>query len=192
MSLFKGEQPSLGTTVIQSTTGADNPLTIKNDAGTTIYTISNAGAVSPTGNVTIASGKTLAVTSADKLTVGGVIVPQKVVLTLPGFSASSVSQSVFIADAAYNVASIQEVHGTASSSGTLMLEKLTGTTAPGSGTASLTGTMSLSGTANTVVSGTLNADASIVLAAGDRLGLKFAGTMTSLANAVVTITLTRA
>ena len=97
-------------------------------------------------------------------------------------TASDVSKAVFIADRAYVVTGVKAVFGTASASGTLNVEKLTGTTAAGSGTAMLTGTLSLSGTPNTVLSGTLTGTtATLTLAAGDRIGVVLAGTLTSLA-----------
>jgi hypothetical protein len=110
-------------------------------------------------------------------------------------SATDVSRSLFICPAgdAYQLVGIDVVFGTASTSGTLQLEKLTGTTAPGSGTAMLTGTVALSGSANTVASGTvLSGDAAALkLGGGDRLGLKLAGTLTNLAGCVATIRLKR-
>jgi hypothetical protein len=118
-------------------------------------------------------------------TVQGYKIPlsSKVVVAL---SASSASQHAFIADEALELVGVREVHGTASTSGTLQVEKLTGTQAAGAGTSMLTGTVSLSGTANTVVSGTLvSSIATKRLAAGDRVGLVIAGTMTNLANCVV-------
>lgn len=107
-------------------------------------------------------------------------------------TASDVSQSIFVADADYLVTAVREVHGVASTSGTLNIEKLTTTTAPGSGTAMLTGTVSLSGTANTVASGTLTATAATkTLAAGDRIGGVLAGTLTNLVGCCVVVTLSR-
>ena len=64
----------------------------------------------------------------------------------------------------------------------------TGTQATGSGTNQLTGTMSLSGTANTPVNGTVVA-APLAIAAGNRINLIFAGTVTGLANCVITVVL---
>jgi len=88
------------------------------------------------------------------------------------------------------VLSVDVVHGTASASGTLQVEKLTGTTAKSSGTNILTGTISTAGTANTVNSGTLvTATAACELAAGDRLGLVNGGTLTSSADLCVTVVL---
>lgn len=109
-------------------------------------------------------------------------------VTIP-IAAASVSDSVWIAPFACELVSVREVHRVASTSGTLQVQKLTGTTAPGSGTSLLTGTVSLAGTANTVLSGTLiSTTASKRFAAGDRLGTLIAGTMTSLAGGVVVCT----
>ena len=76
----------------------------------------------------------------------------------------------------------------ASTSGTLQLERLTGTTAPAAGTAILSTTISLSGTANTVVSHQGNAlTAARVLKEGDRLAFIDAGTLTNLVGLHVTL-----
>lgn len=127
---------------------------------------------------------------ADGVTIDNKIVHNVETITVP-LVAGTTSQSIFVCDAAYKLLSVKEVHGVASTSGTLMVEKCTGTTAPGSGTAALTGTVSLAGTANTVVSGTLNTDTSIQFAAGDRISIKIAGTMTNLAGGVLTLTYQR-
>ena len=69
----------------------------------------------------------------------------------------------------------------ASSSGTLQLEKLTGTTAPGSGNGLLSSTISTAGAANTanhglfLISGTARN-----LVRGDRLAISDGGTITNL------------
>lgn len=83
----------------------------------------------------------------------------------------------FIARKPCEVLAIDEVHGTASSSGTVTVEKLTGTTAKGSGT-TISNAISTSSTANTVQNATLTASAK-QLAIGDRLAIKSGGTLTS-------------
>lgn len=77
---------------------------------------------------------------------------------------------------------------TASSSGTLQLEKLTGTTAPGSGSTILATAISTAGTANTVnnVSGT-GLTSARQFAPGDRLAFIDGGTLTGLVGLHVTI-----
>lgn len=76
----------------------------------------------------------------------------------------------------------------ASPSGTLQMEKLTGTTAPASGTNFLTSTFSLSSTANTVVTKTTrDMNSSRTFKAGDRIAFVAAGNLANLANLVVSI-----
>lgn len=142
-------------------------------------------------DTTIASTKSLVVTTADKLTVGAVIVPQtKTIVWKP--IVTDLTQAIFIADEAYQVIGVNACWGVASISGTLQVEKLTGTTAPGSGTSMLTGTVSLAGTANTVTAGTLSGTVgNLQLAAGDRIGGVLGGTLTALLGATVVITLKR-
>lgn len=107
----------------------------------------------------------------------------------------AVSHTIFVNDnvsGTYQVASVSAVFGTASSSGTLQVEVATGTQAIASGTNQLSGTISLAGTANTVVNGTLVAAASLTtISAGARVNLIFGGTVTSLANASITVALKR-
>jgi len=119
----------------------------------------------------------------------GVVKPQtEECITVSGLVATSVSQDLLIAPYPLQVSGVSVTFGTASSSGTADLVKMTGTTAVGSGTTTLTGTMSLAGTANTPVNGTLVSTlATLQLAKGDRLGLKLGGTLTSLANCNVTV-----
>lgn len=103
----------------------------------------------------------------------------------------------FIATRPLQVIAITEVHSTAGTNGgavNVQVVKDTGTNAPGAGTDLLTNNsnagFNLKGTANTVQTGTLNATVSnLQLAAGDRLSVDFAGTLTTLAGVVVTVTL---
>ena len=88
----------------------------------------------------------------------------------------------------YELVDFRVVFAVTSTSGTLMPEKASGTTAVVSGTDLLTGNASLSGTANTVVTGTLAASASTrKFKTGDRLGLDFGGTVTNFAGGLVTM-----
>jgi hypothetical protein len=88
----------------------------------------------------------------------------------------------------YELVDYRVVFGTTSTSGTLMPEKCSGTTAVGSGTDLLTGNASLSGTANTVVSGALVSSASTrKFKSGDRLGHDFGGTVTNFAGGLITM-----
>lgn len=102
-------------------------------------------------------------------------------------TATDATRTVYVATYPCKLTYVNRVFSTASTSGTLTLEKCTGTTAPGSGTALLTATVALSGTANTTVAGTPVATTAVNMAVGDRLGIVIAGTMTSLAGCVVGI-----
>ena len=99
----------------------------------------------------------------------------------------------FIADQAYTVTAINYVNKTAGTgTGTATVTKDTGTAAPGAGTALLTAPIAVTAVANTVTPGTLIAagSAALTLAVGDRLSVLFAGTLTTLAGVVVTVTMT--
>lgn len=86
------------------------------------------------------------------------------------------------------VDSLVATWSTASSSGTLQLEKVPSGTAQGSGTNILTTTIDTSGTADTNNSGTISSTAATAeLAVGDSLALVNGGTLTSLANLQVTV-----
>lgn len=105
----------------------------------------------------------------------------------------AVSHSVYLQDSlsgTFQIVSASVSFGTASASGTLQVEVATGTQAIGSGTNQLTGTLSLAGTANTPVNGTIVATPTIITA-GSRINLIFAGTVTSLANAIVVVVLAK-
>lgn len=105
----------------------------------------------------------------------------------------AVSHTMFLNSnqgATYKVVALSAVFGTASSSGTLQVEVATGTQAIAAGTVQLTGTVSLAGTANTPVNGTIIASPTTITS-GARVNLIFAGTVTNLANASVTVALQR-
>lgn len=101
---------------------------------------------------------------------------------------------IYIVPVACYVTGFKEVHQTAGldvGTVTVTLEKLTGTTALDSGTEVLATALSLKATANTVQTGTLSATLGArTLAAGNRLALKDAGTLTAVANVTVLIELT--
>jgi hypothetical protein len=135
--------------------------------------------------------------NADAISVGGSPVPQRVMLRKE-FNANSVDDWVFIADRAYTVVSIKEVHSVAgndASAVTLDVRKVTDASAPGAAASStvkelLSSALNLKSTANTVVTGSLTATAAdLDLAAGDKIGLNFAGTLTSLAGGLLVIEL---
>ena len=109
---------------------------------------------------------------------GGVIITIKTTGTqlLP----TSVPQILFIATELqkWRVREIRTILTSASTSGTLQLEVLTGTQAMGTGTI-ITPVISLSGALNTVQQ-TL-ATGYVVMNPGDRVATRFAGTLTNLA-----------
>ena len=92
---------------------------------------------------------------------------------------------IFTAIKACEVLMVSEVHGTASSSGTVTVEKLTGTTGKGGGTA-ITNAMSTAGTANTVQNATLVLGTT-QLDIGNRLAIKSGGTLTNGKDLQVTV-----
>ena len=142
--------------------------------------------------VTIPSGKTLAVASADKLTIGGGIVPQVIEVSFVGQTTEAATdRAFFIANRAYQVTAIRQVHSVAAGgASTLQVTKDTGTTAPGAGSDLLSSAFDLNATANTVQTGALTATAAdLLLAAGDRLSIDFANTIQSTAGLVVTVSL---
>lgn len=112
-------------------------------------------------------------------------------------NADCVDQGFFIADRAYQVVAAYEIHAVAGNDGSavnMQITKDTGTDAPGAGTDLLTNNTNagfdMKGTANTLQTGTLTGTAaSLLLAAGNRLSVDFAGTVTTLAGVQVTVVL---
>lgn len=163
-----------------ATAGAGSNITLTAGNG--------AGGTAAGGNVNLVPGTAVSTGVPGEIQVNGNSAIEAVAVTL---TATDASRNVFIATRACRFKAVSVIWTTGSSSGTLNIEKCTGTTAPGSGTALLTGNVSLAGTGNTVATGTLIATvASLTLAAGDRLGIVIAGTMTSLANCTCTIMVT--
>ena len=151
-------------------------------------------------DTTIAASKTLAITTADKLTEAGIIIPQKKDFPYR-LTATSENNTIFIADQACVITSIRsevETVGTYSAGNvSCKILKLTGTnlattTSPGPMSCLASGqAINLKDTPGTVRSNTLNATAgSITLAAGDRLGIKFNNQLTGLTGCI-TITMKR-
>jgi len=86
---------------------------------------------------------------------------------------------------------VSEVHGTLGTDGgvvTLDVEKLTGTTAKGSGTSVLASTFNLKSTVDTVVfKGGQDLSVARQLVQGNRLAIKSSGTLTALKDVQVTL-----
>lgn len=108
-----------------------------------------------------------------------------------GVTAANYGQ-FFIAPYDCIVRQIDAIWRTASSSGTLQVERLQGTEAKDAGNDLLSSTISTAGTAETVNTGTLitTNPEFLELSAGDRLGLVNGGTLTSMADLSVTVILT--
>lgn len=105
---------------------------------------------------------------------------------------------IFVATRPCSVVGISEVHTVAGSDAgavTVLVERLTGTTAPGSGTSLMTSTFNLKGTANTTQYAGIRGGTSLIsktgLNIGDRLALKVSGTLTALKGVCVTVELTQ-
>lgn len=97
----------------------------------------------------------------------------------------------FIAPFSCYLSSVRLAFQVTSTSGTLDIEKLTGTQALDAGIPMLYTPILMSGTANTVVKGRLSdTPSSLQLLAGDRIALKDAGTLTNLVGLCVIIELT--
>ena len=150
------------------------------------------------GNTTVATAKTLAVTDADKLTVGGLIVPQHFYITFnipAGAAAGDYDGNIPVPDAAVLV-SVTERHQTAGNdagSVTLMVKKTPSGTAKASGTDCLSAGISLKATADTNQTGTLHGTpANYTFAAGDAASLVLTGTPTAVDGVSVTCKFRRA
>lgn len=214
-NLSAGASGTAGTVNVYPTTAAKGKLTltasdatgnttsnvnIAAQAGARTYTIPDAGAsasflMTAGTTQTIAASSTLLVTDADKLKVGGVIIPQQIPIAWSGLATAT----AFLATAAYQLTAVSLVYSTAESTASnlrVQVTKDTGTDAPGAGTALLTDNtnagLSVKATANTVQSGTLTGTgASLQLAAGNRLAIKFETTKTELAGLIVALSLKR-
>lgn len=94
----------------------------------------------------------------------------------------------FLATRSVKIVAMSEIHSTAAGgTSTLTVIKDSTTNAPGAGTVVQTGSFDLNATANTVQTATLATAATITLAAGDRLAVKYANTIQSSAGVVVTV-----
>ena len=101
--------------------------------------------------------------------------------------AASVDKWVFIADKAYKVTAVNEIHSVVGgSSAAVRPRKITDTSAPGASAGAnvkelTTAAADLTATINTTQALTLSATAAdLTLAAGDKIGLDFSGTLTGL------------
>jgi hypothetical protein len=147
--------------------------------------------------LTVASGLTLAVTTADKLTVGGVIAPQDETVQSAIIDATyDQDRFIWTAPWACTVTKIefqQSAIENTSSTSTVMVNKVPSGTAPASGTNLLAAALNLKTgvTANTKAAPALHGTAAnLVLAAGDSIGLDFTNALTEYVGCV-TVTVKR-
>lgn len=152
-----------------------------------------SGLLSANLGLTVPTGQTAVVTDTDALTLGSNKIPNTLTVTCTGLTSVSLSGDCeFIADRAYQVTAIKFVQYTAGGAGCVAdIEKLTSTTAPGSGTVMGTGSYDCNATANnTVTTYTLTGTtATLQLAAGNRMGIKLGGSLTALKGLTATVTL---
>jgi hypothetical protein len=137
------------------------------------------GAVSLNGTTTVASGKTLAITTADSLTVGGNKIPQTLFVPVP-LTAAVLTQAIFVADRDYQLTSAKCSYSIAASLlGTFQVSVDTGSDAAGAGTSQLSSAIDLSGTVNTAKTGTLIGSPTTI-SSGNRISTVVGGTLTGL------------
>ena len=111
-------------------------------------------------------------------------IPHDIIVTFNyDILANAVDTWLFYADTTYEVVGVKCVPRVAGSDGsavTAAVKKASGTTAPASGTTVMASTFNLKGTADTLQTDTLTTTiADRRLAAGDRLGVDFTGTLTA-------------
>jgi len=107
-------------------------------------------------------------------------------------NASLIDTSFFIANQAYQVMAIYEVHAVACAvaSTTAVVKKVLSGSTIANGTSLMTSTFALDGTAETQQTATLSTNlATLTLAAGDRLAVDFTGTLTTLSGVVIQVML---
>jgi phage baseplate assembly protein gpV len=164
-----------GTTLFRGPVEITGNLTVD---GTSIV----AGAVND--SLTIATAKTLTVTDADALIVGGKIVPQTFLITRSIFDGATTAafDGVIPIPVACKLVSVKIRWQTASSAAeTLMLNKVPSGTAKSAGTNCLAAGIDLQAVADTNVTPALHATAgNYTFAAGDGLGFVASGAPTAL------------
>ena len=143
----------------------------------------------------VGSIEAMRVDASNRLRVGTTVyrntpLPVRFVMAANG---SLATQCFFIADQAFEVISLTEVHSTAGSDGsavTIDITKDVSGVAPGAGVSVMASPFNAKATANVVQTGTRSATSSAIqVAAGDRLSVKFTGTLTALAGVEVTVLL---
>jgi len=171
-------------------TGTFNCVTIANN------TVTPAALTTTTANLTTAVNDRLAVLFTGSVaTLAGVTIT--VTMTPNGITDTAVyfcnlnadikTQSFYTANRDRTITSVKAVYATPFGAAiTIDVTKDTGTTAAGAGTSVLTAAMAADGTANTVITPALTATAATLkMAAGDRLAVKFSATTTGVGVCVI-------
>ena len=184
-----------------------NLLTNNSSAGFdlkgTVDTVQEGTLTGTAASLRLLPGDRLSVDFAGTLTAAvGVVVmvefepiPDRIEVSFSSIKTTTavLDQQFFIADRAYQIMSISEVHavlGTDGGSVVVQVTVDTGTDAAGAGTDVITSTgFNLKATANTTQVATLLNTAVPYLLAGERLSVDFAGTLTSLDGVVVSVSL---
>lgn len=125
------------------------------------------------------SSPALAVTTADKLTVNGVIIPQEMAVPF-SYNANSVDIGVFSAIGAWNITAVElvpRVAGNDAAAVNVTIKVCDSGEAPSSGDAALSAVLDLKGTADTTQAGTLGAN--VACSATQYIALDFTGTLTN-------------
>lgn len=129
--------------------------------------------------MTVASGKTLAVTTADKLTVGDIIVPQELEIPIPLTTHASVStRALFYATKGWTVTGITYEPSVAEGTGSVVCTvcKVTGNNVAVAATTPMCTAFAVTGTAGTPVTATLTGTAAdLALVATNKIGCIFSG-----------------
>ncbi|CAK0773753.1 hypothetical protein CCP3SC5AM1_880009 [Gammaproteobacteria bacterium] len=172
--------------VPQTGTLASATATATNPNGIIYLTPGDIITAKVTGTTTALANVALTLTFAPAIPVGGIVTVA--CSTVP---VTSVNQGFFVADRAYKVLATSIKYGTAGTTLNATFEKCSGTTAAGSGTALNSAAIDCSATAGVAYYGTLSTTASeLLIAAGDRIGIKMAGaTPGSYATPVATVLL---
>lgn len=156
--------------------------------------------VAASTSVVAMNAATTAATAADAITammvpvaaLGAAVVDSMDAIYMVGTPVAT-TQVFFVASRAMIITAVRQIHSVAAGgTSTMTITKDTGTDAPGAGTSiHASGTFNLNATANTSQSATLSATpATLTLAAGDRLSIKFAHAVQSSAGVVVSVALT--
>ena len=145
-------------------------------SNSTVYAVTtlNSGG---TATLNAVVSNTTVSAAADGIRANNTILPGEMVVNWPitkaAITSGDINSTMFIADDAWNITSIEEVHSAAEATATTMninVMKTTGTNTLAQGINVTTATINLKGGANTVQTMTLNSSY-LSLANGDRLGI---------------------